>query len=208
VLVLGGCGSPQAQEPMAQPAVASGQEAPVAPPPEPTPEPAAAQEPSGPAAITVEAKVHGKAVDANVRLLGADGSEVAAGKTGQALSVQSGEYEMQVQITDAAAMLDKPTQKRSLTLHAGDNLHEGVDFPWAMIQLNVMVNGRLEKNASVKLMRQGTEVGTVKSGAEPVPISPGRYEAEARRLVPRSKSTASCSPRARLRAFPSTCSFK
>jgi hypothetical protein len=137
-------------------------------------------EASGPAAITVEAKVHGKAVDANVRLLGGDGSEVVAGKTGQTLSVQSGEYEMHVEITDAAVLLDKPTQRRPLTLHAGDNLHEAVEFPWAMVQLNVMVNGGLEKNASVMLSRQGKAVGTIKSGADPVAISPGHYEAEAK----------------------------
>jgi hypothetical protein len=180
VWVATGCGSPQSQQASPQPAAASGQEAPPAPPPQTSPEPEAAQEPSGPAAITVEAKVHGKAVDANIRLLGSDGAEVAAGKTGQTLSVQSGEYEMHVEITSAAVMLDKPTQRRLLTVHAGDNLHEAVDFPWAMVQLNVMVNGRLEKNASVTLSRQGKEVGTLKSGAEPVAISPGHYEAVAK----------------------------
>jgi hypothetical protein len=133
---------------------------------------------AGPAQITVEAKVHGKTVEAKVRLRGSDGAEAASGASGQALRVQSGDYEMQVEISDASAMLDRPTQTRPLTLHAGDDLHEGVEFPWAMIQLNVVVNGNPDGGASVKLMRGGAEVAVLKSGAAPAAISPGRYEAE------------------------------
>jgi hypothetical protein len=133
---------------------------------------------AGPAQITVEAKVHGKTVPAKVRLRGGDGSEAASGTSGQALRVQSGDYEMQVAISDAAALLDRPTQTRPLTLHAGDDLHESVEFPWAMIQLNVLVNGNPDSGASVKLMRGGSDVAVLKSGAAPAAISPGRYEAE------------------------------
>jgi hypothetical protein len=140
------------------------------------PEPAPA--PQGPASITVEVKVHGKAVAASVELLGEDGQPAASGKAGEPIRTQSGEYEMRVSIADAAVLLDKPTQRRSLTLHAGDDLHQVVEFPWAMIQLNVVINGRPATNASVKLMRQGAEVGTLKSGADFVPISPGKYEAD------------------------------
>ncbi|MFI5307296.1 MAG: hypothetical protein ACHQ53_08090 [Polyangiales bacterium] len=161
-------------------ATASGNEAaePAAEPASPGPEAAPAPAPAGPAVIAVEAKVHGKTVAASIELLGEDGQPAASGKSGEPIRTQSGEYEMRVSIADAAALLDKPTQRKQLTLHAGDDLHEVVEFPWAMIQLNVVINGRPTTNASVKLMRQGAEVGTLKSGADFVPISPGKYEAE------------------------------
>lgn len=177
-----GCGGGAAPQPAARSAAPSGgQETPVAQAPESEQEPQSLERPEakGPARITVEAKVHGKAAPANVLLLGPDGGEVAHAASGQALSVQSGEYELQVQITAASALLDKPTQQRPLTLHAGDDLHESVEFPWAMVQLNVMVNGSADPNATIRLSRGGSDVGVLKSGAAPAPISPGRYDAEA-----------------------------
>jgi hypothetical protein len=114
----------------------------------------------------------------DVRLLGAGGQEVASGGSGDALQVSSGDYDMQVTVRDAAALADKPTQRRKLTLSPGDDLHEHVDFPWAMIQLNVIVNGTPDRAAVVQLTREGTTVAVFKSGAEPVAISPGRYSAQ------------------------------
>ena len=61
---------------------------------------------------------------------------------------------------------------------AGPFVETDLQSELAMIQLNVVINGRPTTNASVKLMRQGAEVGTLKSGADFVPISPGKYEAE------------------------------
>jgi hypothetical protein len=132
---------------------------------------------AGPASLSLEAKVHGKSVPANVRLLSADGNEVASGPAGQAIQLPSGEYTLEVQVNDAAAMLDTPTQRRQLTIHGGDALQEVAEFPWAMIQLNVRVNGALDRKAEVLLMRDGEQVAKVHSGAEPTAITPGRYEA-------------------------------
>lgn len=131
----------------------------------------------GPATIAVDATVRGKSVAADVRLIGADGAEAANGHSGEPISVQSGEYTLHVSVTDEAALLDKPMQRRPLTIQGGDSLKETVDFPWAMIQLNVRVNGKPDNGAIVELKRQGAVVGTLKSGADPVPISPGRYDA-------------------------------
>jgi hypothetical protein len=131
----------------------------------------------GPASLTLDAQVHGKSVPANVRLLSADGNEVASGPAGQAITLPSGEYTMEVQIADGSVMLDKPTQRRKLTIEGGDALEEHAEFPWAMIQLNVRVNGSLDRKAEVLLMRDGQEVAKVHSGAAPAAISPGRYEA-------------------------------
>jgi hypothetical protein len=133
---------------------------------------------SGPAKITVDARVRGQSVAADVRLIGPGGEDAAHGGSGEALQATSGEYEMQVTIRDASALADKPTQRRKLTLSPGDDLHEPVDFPWAMIQLNVVVNGSPDPGAVVHLMRDGEEVAAFKSGAAPAPISPGRYSAQ------------------------------
>jgi hypothetical protein len=132
---------------------------------------------SGPAKLTLDAVVQGKSVPAKVRLLAADGSEAASGETGQALNVQSGEYTLEVEIVDDDALLDKPTQKRQLTVNAGDELNEKAEFPWSKVTLNVRVNGKLDRGAKVILLRDGQEVAKVKSGAPLAPISPGRYEA-------------------------------
>jgi hypothetical protein len=132
---------------------------------------------SGPAKLTLDAQVRGKSVPAKVRLLAADGSEAAKGETGQTIALQSGEYTLDVAITDDEAMLDTPTQKRTLTVNPCDELNEKAEFPWSMVALNVRVNGKLDRNAKVILMRDGEEVATVRSGAPPAAISPGRYEA-------------------------------
>ena len=131
----------------------------------------------GPASLTLDAQVKGKSVPAKVRLLAADGREAVSGDAGQRLEVQSGTYTLEIEIRDASALIDKPTQRRELVVNAGDELREKAEFPWSMVQLNVRINGKLDKNAKVILLRDDKEVATVKSNAPPAPISPGRYEA-------------------------------
>jgi hypothetical protein len=177
---LAGCGG-GATEPTESEA-SSGSEAADEPAAEPTTldDEASAEIPlrqSGPATLTLDAQVRGKSVPAKVRLLAADGSEAATGEAGQKVAVQSGEYTLEVEITDDDTLIDKPTQKRQLVVNAGDELHEKAEFPWSMVTLNVRVNGRLDRGAKVVLMRDGKEVATLPSGAAPAPISPGRYEA-------------------------------
>ena len=174
----GGGGS--ASEPA--PGATEGSEVEEAPAAEPSSSETASEEAipvrsSGPAKLTLDAQVKGKSVPAKVRLLAADGSEAAAGEAGQPLNVQSGQYTLEVEILDEASLLDKPTQKRELTVNAGDELNEKAEFPWSMVTLNVRVNGKLDRNAKVILIRDDKEVAKVKSGAAPAPISPGRYEA-------------------------------
>jgi hypothetical protein len=130
---------------------------------------------SGPSTITVNVEVDGKPAEATVRLL-AGSTEAAGGASGQAMTVDSGDYTMEVQIADDS-LVDKPRQRRALTLLPGGNVTETVDFPWSKIQLKVRVNGALDQGAQVHLMRNGEKVVTLKSNAPHVPISPGRYQA-------------------------------
>src|SRR5687768_5062927 len=169
-------------EPAEQPASSSGDELaeaePEARPQEPEPPAAAPAPKSGPASVRVDATVRGQAVAADVRLIGADGAEAATGRSGEPITVQSGEYTLLVTVSDEAVLLDKPMQRHPLTIEAGESLRESVDFPWAKIQLNVHVNGKPDNGAIVELKRQGAVVGKLKSGGEHTPISPGRYDAE------------------------------
>jgi hypothetical protein len=181
-LLLACGGGASSNEPAVQPPApsdpASGDELAAAEqaPAEPAADPAPLR--AGPATVEVNATVRGQSVAAEVRVVGEDGSEAGTGLSGEPISVQSGEYTLLVTITDEGALLDKPLLRRPLTIQPGDSLKETVDFPWAMIQLNVRVNGRPDNGAIVELSRQGAVVGTLKSGAEPVPLSPGRYDAE------------------------------
>ena len=179
VPVASGCGAATpAQTPTQAEPVSGGQVA-APPAPEPVAVSEAVQAPApGPATLVVDVIVHGKPVPAGVRLTDADGQDVATGKSAEQIALQSGEYTLQVQITDEAVLLDKPTQTRTVTLQPGEALSQKVEFPWAMIQLNVRINGNLDANAEVHLGRNGEPVAVLKSGAPNVPISPGRYAAE------------------------------
>src|SRR4051794_27901623 len=121
---------PPARQPAASSPTSGAEPVAAAPAVEP---PAAVDEPgaspsaaSGPAKIAVDARVRGQSVAADVRLIGPGGEEVAHGSSGESLQASSGEYEMQITIRDAAALADKPTQRRALTLSRGDELHEPV----------------------------------------------------------------------------------
>jgi hypothetical protein len=113
-----------------------------------------------------------------VRVLSASGDVVAEGESGVALALASGSYRVAVQVTDAAVLLDRPTQTQDVTLAPGNNAALACDFPWAKVQLNVLVNGKSEAAAVVRLSRKGAVVGDMKSRGDFVAVSPGRYDAE------------------------------
>ncbi|MDH5674791.1 MAG: hypothetical protein OEZ06_21865 [Myxococcales bacterium] len=187
IVALGalGCG---ASEPEAS-ATSGAESAPAAPAPaaepepEPEPEPEAEAEPepppTGPATVTVLATVKGESVAADVKLTGADGAETSS-KAGQAITVESGVYDLQVTLTDPATLADLPSRKEQVTLAAGDQLEHKVDFPWSKVALNVRVNGKSNTKATVELIRSGQVVAKVKSSSEPIMLSPGRYQAKVR----------------------------
>lgn len=177
-LLLGACAPPVEQSEVA-PKSAGSEHAPGASAaPEPlAAEPAAPPAPA-PATLTVEAAVKGELTPARVRLIDSEGDEAAAGKSGESLSVVSGEYTLIVSIEDPAILADRPTQRTPLTVQPGENPTHRVDFPWASVQLKVRVNGEPESKATVRLLRQGAVVTTVESGGAHVTLSPGRYQAE------------------------------
>ena len=143
---------------------------------EPDSEPAPA--PSGPSSITVKATVNHVSAAASVRLLDSSGGVAAEGVAGESLSVPAGDYSLVVKLTDPKDLVDLPSRRQDITLLPGGKIEQEVAFPWARIQLNVRVNGRSAKGATIRIFRQGAEILKMKSGAPHVPISPGRYEGE------------------------------
>jgi hypothetical protein len=133
---------------------------------------------SGPATLTLVALVAGKTAAATVRVLDERGERQAEASSGMPITLPAGNYKLEVAITDAAIMADKPTQQRELRLEPGQTLQVEANMAWAKVQLDVRVNGRSQPGARVQLLRAGEVVAEMKSGAAPVPISPGRYEAD------------------------------
>jgi hypothetical protein len=138
-----------------------------------TPPPAAA--PSGRGSLVVSAQVDGKAVPAQVKLAG---DQPIEGVTGEEISAPSGTRQVVVTVTDDKVLLDKPSQTLEVFIEPGKLAKVQASFPWAKVQLNVLVGGRSQPGVLVKLLRGGQQVAELKSGREHQFISPGKYEAE------------------------------
>lgn len=133
---------------------------------------------TGPATLTVTAMVAGQPTQASVRVLDAHGAVKGEGSSGSPITLAAGSYKLEVSISDASVMIDKPTQRSGLQLEPGQPAKVQADFPWAKVKLDVRVGGRSQRGVKVLLLRDGEPVAEMKSGAEPAPITPGRYEAD------------------------------
>jgi len=176
-----GGGAKPAEEPSApEPSTAAGGETVSETAEEPLAEAqAVASEPeAGPAKLTVITKVGRDAAAAKVRVLGADGSVLAEGKSGEPLEVPSGELTIEATITDPKAIIDLPTQTSSVTVTAGDEAKETLSFARSLVRVTVNIKGKMDPTAVVILSKNGTTVAKLTSGASDyVSISPGRYTA-------------------------------
>jgi hypothetical protein len=182
-----GCGSgapaPGASEESPAPAASAGAETTPEPPStdeaaEAPPESEPLVSATGPGTLVLTASIAGKPVPAVVRVLDPSGEKRAEAKAGEPLTLPAGSYELEVAITDAAVMADKPTQKRELVLQAGQTANVEARFQWAKVTLDVRINGRSQPGAKVQLLRAEEVVAEMKSGAPPTPVTPGRYEAD------------------------------
>ena len=75
-------------------------------------------------------------------------------------------------------MADRPKQTREVFLKPGEDARVEATFPWARVQLNVLVGGRSQAGVPVKLLRDGEVVAELKGGAKHTAITPGKYEAD------------------------------
>lgn len=133
---------------------------------------------SGPAQLTVATKVGNDVVAAHVKVLAADGSAVAEGEAGTALTVQSGSLTIEASITDATIMIDTPTTRHEVEVAPGATLTETVSFPRARVKFAVSINGRADSRATVTLLRNGAVVVTIPASTPDfVSVTPARYTA-------------------------------
>ncbi len=179
-----GCGSearPPATAEASEPAATAGAENTPEPPAEPVSEPEIVPQvaaPTGRGTLVLVASIAGQNVAATVRVLDDTGEKRAEANTGEPIHLPAGNYQLEVAITDANVMADRPTQRRELVLQGGQNAQVEARFKWAKVQLDVRINGRSQPGAKVQLLRDEEVVAEMKSGAAPTPISPGRYEAD------------------------------
>jgi len=179
-----GCGGEPTEE--AQPQSTSGGEdvaatSEMAPPmdegvPEPEPEP----EPEGPAQLSVTVKVGFDETPLPVRVLNADGDEVAAsGSAEAAFTLPAGDYTVVVAVTDAQMLADTPEKRESVSLAPAEERNLLVEFPRARVRLRVRRNHRELRRARVELRRAGSDETVVdyRTSNDYLPISAGRYTA-------------------------------
>jgi hypothetical protein len=133
---------------------------------------------SGPAKLTVEAKVGRDTAKANIKVMNEEGTVIAEGLAGERLGVQSGDLLIEATITDPKAMIDLPTIQQSVSLKAGDEVSESVSFPRSLVRVTVNIKGKVDATAIVTLSKGGVQVAKLTSGDENyVSITPGRYQA-------------------------------
>jgi hypothetical protein len=133
---------------------------------------------TGTGSVNVRALVAGQVVPAHVRVFDESGKVATEGESGTPIALRPGKHRIELQISDAAALADTPKQTREVFLEAGKTTLVEATFPWAKVQLNVMIRGRSQPGVPVKILRNGEVVAHMKGGAKPAAITPGKYEAD------------------------------
>lgn len=183
VAMVVGCGGSDAAEPEPEEEEVATTGGEAEPEPEPVVEPEPEPEPTGPGQIRVVNVVSDQEVGGPVRVLDSSGEVVAEGTSGDTFNVESGEYRVQGEVTDASILVDTPTQETTATVPAGGTTEARVDFPVSRIRIEVTRGGRPIARWRLTVRRQGMEAGDpveLEPSREHVPITPGRYDATLR----------------------------
>jgi len=172
-----GCGAAAVSEQNPAPAASAGDE----PPPsaaatQPAPEQQAIPVKVGRGHLRVQAEVAGKSVPARAKLL--DEERPVELAMGEAISAEAGTRRIEVSLLDAEMLVDKPTQQLEVFVEPNKRAEVKAAFPWAKVQLNLLVSGRQQPPTRVKLVRGGNVVAEVQTGAPMFMVSPGNYEAD------------------------------
>jgi hypothetical protein len=138
-----------------------------------------APEPSKPARgrIVVQAKCRGKLVAAHGRMP-IERELVVDFEMGQEFSAEAGTRHIEVTLPDNTILVDKPTLQLDVSVEPEKLAKVEAVFPWAKVQLNLVVNGSVQSATPIKLIRQGNVVAEVKSGGPGFLVSPGNYDAD------------------------------
>jgi len=101
----------------------------------------------------------------------AGGREVASGDCASPVAVPAGQYAVTVQLDGA---LDRPEQRRQVTIQAGATETVRADFATAVLEVNITAGGR-RAAAMATLFKNGARVGTLGSGVA-AHVSAGTYD--------------------------------
>jgi hypothetical protein len=144
------------------------------------PPPSAATEQSAPEArrgyLVVEAIVEGKPVPAQAKLV--DDNQASEFELGKTINVPAGTRHIEVSLADDTVLIDKPTRQFEVTVEPNQKTILKAAFPWAKVQLNLLVNGQQQPSTRVTLMRDGAPIVAVNTGAPMFEISPGTYDVD------------------------------
>lgn len=169
-----GCGaSSRATEAALAPAASAGDEP---PPSAAVPAPAEEQKPAR-GRIVVQATCAGKPVIAHGHMPIERGLVVDF-EMGQEFSAEAGTRNVTVELGEADVLVDKPTLQLEIPVEANKLTKLNANFPWARVQLNLLIHGNAQPPTNVKLIRKGEVVAEVKTGGPAFLVSPGNYEAD------------------------------
>ena len=99
------------------------------------------------------------------------GRTVESGSCGDTLGVPAGSYDVVVQLDGA---LDRPEQRRRVTVTAGATERVTADFSTAILEVRVTADGRRAAGMAI-ITRNGQRVGTLGSGVSGH-LSAGTYD--------------------------------
>mgnify|MGYP003449651339 CR=1 FL=1 len=170
-LIASSCGSAGTGAQEAQPPAASAGDEP--------PPSAAAATPDKPTRgrIIVQATCAGKPVEVQGRMP-IERELVVDFRVGHEFSAEVGTRHLEVALVDDTILIDKPTLQMDVDVESGKLTRVNAVFPWAKVQLNLLVRGTVQPPTPIKLIRNGNVVAQVKSGAPAFLVSPGNYEAD------------------------------
>jgi hypothetical protein len=132
--------------------------------------------PAGRGYLVIEATVEGKRVPARAKLVdGHRASDIALGKT---INVPAGTRHIEVSLADDSVLLDEPARQFEVTVEPNQKTTLKAAFPWAKVQLRLLVNGKEQPKTRVKLVRDGEPIAEVETGAPMFEISPGTYDVD------------------------------
>ena len=126
--------------------------------------------------IFVQCKVAGKVVPAHARLIVGDSTRDI--ELGREISVEAGAQRIEVTLADATTLVDKPTRQFDAFVEPHKKAKVEAAFPWAKVQLKLLVNGKEQPPTALTLIRDGGAVAEVKSGPPAFMVSPGTYDVE------------------------------
>jgi hypothetical protein len=127
--------------------------------------------------IVVKATCAGKSVEAEGHMPIERGLVVDF-KMGEEFSAEAGTRHLEVTLLDDIILVDKPTLPLDVNVEPNKLTKVDALFPSAKVQLKLLVRGTEQPPTTIKLIRKGEPIATVKSGSPGFVVSPGTYEAE------------------------------